>query len=77
VQTTGFIVGPLLFQVFSSRTPLMDVDHMRFAAKFDLRTICPIGGEPITRPAQAHDRDGFQIISNDFVRDLRVPHFSY
>jgi hypothetical protein len=55
MQSTGWIVGPLYFQTFSSRLPEFIFDPLAFAEKHGLRLVWPMLGLPIDRPSKVLD----------------------
>lgn len=64
-QTSGFCVGRVFFQVFSTTSRLVE-DDVNFALRYGVRTIWPTRGV-VAPPPVHHDFAGFMALSNDFV----------
>jgi hypothetical protein len=72
-QTTGFNVGYVFFQTFSSTSALVE-DDVTFAMQHGLRTIWP-ARSVVQPPVRQHDYASAIAASNDFVirRGMKIP----
>jgi hypothetical protein len=54
-QSTGWVLGPLYFQTFSSNNPEIGVDEEAFAKTHGLANLWPSDDLPILRPSKVMD----------------------